>query len=66
MTVCERCGKESAIRSMSWFNTQMICRRCYENEQAHPSYNEAVIAERQALMRGERNFPGIGLPDDLR
>ena len=50
---------------MSLFNEQMICIACIATEQAHPRFDEAVAAEEAALRRGEFNFPGIGLPEDL-
>jgi hypothetical protein len=51
---------------MSFFNTQMCCSRCIERERAHPKYAEAREAEEMALKSGNRNFDGIGLPNDLR
>jgi hypothetical protein len=51
---------------MSVFNEQMICLGCIATEQAHPRFDEAVAAEEAAVRRGDFNFPGIGLPADLR
>lgn len=51
---------------MSLFNEQMICLRCVAAEQAHPRFPEAVSAEEAAVRRGDLDFPGIGLPADLR
>ena len=48
------------------FNTEQICLACHEAEQAHPSYEEALRVELAAVRSGDFNFPGIGLPDDLR
>ena len=39
---------------------------CIETERAHPAYPAAEKAERDAVLRGDRNYPGIGLPPDLR
>ena len=64
---CERCGKSTkgeAVR-MSFFNTEMCCLDCLEKERKHPDYQKAKEAELAALRRGERNFPGIGKPQDL-
>jgi hypothetical protein len=51
---------------MSRFNTQLCCVSCLLREQAHPRFPEALAAEEDAVKRGDLNFPGIGLPDDLR
>ena len=61
---CARCHEASAI-IMSFFNMDMICGDCLDKEKAHPRYQEALDAERAALDRGERHFPGIGKPEDL-
>ena len=50
---------------MSVFNEQVICLGCISIEQAHPSFPEALAAEEAAVRRGDLNFPGIGLPQDL-
>ena len=63
---CKRCDQPPLCTTMSRFNTDMICENCADKEAAHPKYQEAVDAEIAALERGERNFPGIGLPADLR
>lgn len=63
---CERCGKSPLTASiMSKFNTQIICFECKDKERQHPKYKEADDAECAAVLRGERNFPGVGLPEDL-
>ena len=64
--ICERCGKETIMYTVSMFNTQEICTECMEKEQAHPDYERAVAADRAACMSGDYNFCGIGLPADLR
>lgn len=51
---------------MSMFNTEMCCNTCIQNERNHPDYEKARQAEHEAISRGEYNFPGIGLPDDLK
>lgn len=63
---CHRCGDESRVWMMSRFNTQECCLRCIERERTHPRYPEAEKAELDAIRSGDYNFPGIGLPDDLR
>ena len=58
---CERCHKETLVTTMSYFNTQMICSKCEESEQADERYEEARKAENAAVMKGDYNFKGIGL-----
>lgn len=48
---------------MSMFNTQIICMDCKDSEKNHPRYKEAQEAELKAVQAGNRNFPGIGLPE---
>lgn len=62
--ICDRCHKTAKARIMSMFNMDMICPECKEAEQKHPLYGLASQKEREALLRGERNFPGIGWPPD--
>lgn len=66
MSNCQRCSKETTVTSMSMFNTEMCCNTCIQNERNHPDYEKARQAEHEAISRGEYNFPGIGLPDDLK
>ena len=47
---------------MSMFNMDMLCPDCKKAEENHPLYNLARQKEREALLRGDRNFPGIGWP----
>lgn len=63
---CERCGGTSSFSTGSWFNTEQICLECAERERAHPRFEEARRVEREAVRNGDFNFPGIGLPSDLR
>lgn len=66
MSNCERCKNETLSTTMSMFNTQMCCNTCIQKERNHPDYNKARQAEHEAISRGEYNFPGIGLPEDLK
>ncbi len=67
MTRCDRCHQETMATTGSMFNTQMICTdKCMDAEKAHPDYKRAVDTENAACLRGDYNFPGIGLPADLR
>ena len=63
--LCERCGKETNIHTMSYFNTEDICTECSEKERKHPKFKEAQDAEMKVVKSGDMNFPGIGKPDDL-
>jgi len=49
---------------MSFFNTQMCCMKCIEEERKHPKYAEAKAAEEAALKAGNFNFQGIGYPSN--
>ncbi len=62
--ICDRCHKTTTTRIMSMFNMDMICPECKQAERKHPLYELASQKEREALLRGERNFPGIGWPPD--
>lgn len=62
---CDWCKKETTIFKMSYFCTDNICPECEERERRHPMYEQAREAERQAVLAGDYNFPGIGKPDDL-
>lgn len=63
--VCARCKKEVTSFIMSMFNTDVICLECKDKETKHPRYKEAQEAERKAVLNGNFNFPGIGLPNDF-
>ncbi len=61
---CDRCGHEfqpGEGRIMSKFNLDCICDACKRAERKHPDYAKACEAEENAVKRGERNFPGIGM-----
>ena len=61
-TCCERCGCENpSYLTGSWFNAEMICEQCDA-----AAFDAARAAEEAAVRRGEFNYPGIGLPPDLR
>lgn len=62
-THCARCQKslKGISHSMSFFNTDICCLDCLEEEKKHPRYQEAKEAELEAVRRGDYNFPGIGL-----
>jgi len=63
---CQRCGAKAYTSICSMFNTEQLCLECSQREQAHPDYEKAAEAESQAVRRGDYNYPGIGLPPELR
>ena len=63
---CQRCGKEGDAVTMSMFNTDWCCPGCIEIEKAHPDYQKARDVELEQLQQKNYNFPGIGLPADLK
>jgi len=59
---CDRCGKSLKDgRIMSMFNKDCLCLECKEEETKRPDYKEALDTERREVLKGERNFKGIGL-----
>lgn len=62
---CDRCNKESKVLTGSYFNVQMICPCCETKEKSHSKYQEAKDAEHKAVVGGNFNFVGIGLPKEL-
>jgi hypothetical protein len=62
-TDCDRCGADLSQTgsTMSTFNTETICVACKRDEKDAPGYRNADCAERDAVMGGFRNFPGVGL-----
>lgn len=64
---CDRCGADDSAFIGSFFNTELIClTHCQPKEESHPKYEEARAAELAAVLAGDYNFPGIGLPPELR
>jgi len=63
---CDRCCRKGDSFSMSIFNTDWICDECQDAEAKHPMFQKARKVEAEACKNGNYNFPGIGLPDDLR
>lgn len=63
--ICDRCGKETRVHAMSYFNEDVLCRACIEKERAHPAFEEARRVEGEHVKRGEYNFRGVGKPADL-
>jgi hypothetical protein len=64
--ICNRCGKDAQAFTGSYFNMETICLDCRDREEAHPDFQRAREVESAAVLNGNFNFPGIGLPDDLK
>lgn len=56
---CDRCKRELAGRIMSKMNTDILCPNCAETETHHPDYPAAAKAEREELLKGNTNYPGL-------
>jgi len=65
-TLCDRCGKMKSAFTMSIFNTDWICTDCEDIEAKHPEFHKARKFEADQCRKGNFNYEGIGLPDDLR
>lgn len=63
---CDRCLKETSMHVMSKFNTQDLCAVCKDEEEKHPLYAVADAAELEAAKNKVMNYPGVGLPAELR
>jgi len=61
---CGRCGLGHGTTG-SYFDTAMICDECVVAELAHSDFKRARDIECAAVMAGNYNYPGIGLPADL-
>ena len=57
---CERCGEATNTTTMSWFNTDIICMDCADEEKNHPKYQEAKDKELAEVRKGNLNYEGIG------
>lgn len=62
---CQRCGENTPVNIMSMFDQTEICAACKRAERLHPYYGEAVEAAFEAVLQGNRSYPGIGLPAAL-
>lgn len=64
---CDRCScSTNNISTMSMFNNDIICIPCKEVEKNHPDYQRASDVELSECKKGNYNFEGIGLPEDLK
>jgi recombinational DNA repair protein (RecF pathway) len=58
---CDRCGKPTTTFRMSIYNTEMCCKDCIKEEESREDYKRAREIERLEVLRGNRNFKGVGL-----
>ncbi len=57
---CDRCGRSlKEGRIMSMFNQDCLCLDCKEKERKDKDYRLAEEADREAIKKGNFNFPGI-------
>ncbi len=63
---CDRCEKKTTHRRVSMFNAEMICHNCQLLEIEHPRFEKAREAINDAISRGDYEFAGIGLPENLK
>lgn len=61
---CDRCGKDTIVFKMSFFNKDECCRNCILIESMHDNYESARAVERNECQKGNYNYEGVGLPDD--
>ncbi len=64
--LCDRCSEQPTSLVGSYFNEDMLCKICVEKEQKHPLYEEAKRKEIEEVFKGNMNYEGIGLPNDLK
>lgn len=63
--LCDRCHEPVTTFTMSWFNTDEICKECSNKEKEHPKFKEAKAYIYEQESQGNMNATGIGLPRDL-
>ena len=66
MRCCERCNKPTHTTTGSYFNRQMICLSCEHKERKHPQFERAMRVETEQVLKGNLNYEGIGLPEELK
>lgn len=55
-TNCDRCGDRITVSGMSFFNEDICCLACLDDEKEAPTYASAKAAEAAAVQRGDYNF----------
>ncbi len=66
MRTCDRCNKPTHTTTGSYFNRQMICTSCDSKERKHPRFQHALDTEMKEVLKGNLNYEGVGLPEDLK
>ena len=62
---CDRCNRITDTLKMSLFTNHYICETCMQKERNHPDFEKARDTVLDEMNKGNYDFEGIGLPDDL-
>lgn len=62
--ICRRCNTPADNRMMSFFNRDMLCLECKDDEVGAPNFRLAHLVESGAVIAGNPHFEGIGLADE--
>lgn len=63
MKPCTRCdAPHPAVVTMSWFNLDVICMDCSNQEAGHPDFAHAKAVENEQVRKGNLNYEGVGWP----
>jgi len=57
--VCNRCKQQPNMVTVSYMNTDIICRDCKTAEQNHPMFQVAREAKQAACVSGDYNYSGL-------
>ncbi len=63
-TNCQRCDAPLTSYTMSWFNVDIICIPCQDDEKEAPGFAEAKAKEEAEVAAGNTRFEGVGLSDE--
>lgn len=59
---CHRCEVEAGGYAMSYFNADLLCAVCEQEERQHPDFDVARNTLRHAFTRHDYGFNGVGWP----
>lgn len=65
MIFCDRCKHETPDHLVSMFNADLICSPCQRLEKEHSQFEKATQAVIDSVSKGDYEFEGIGLPENL-
>ena len=66
MKKCARCGVDTNVTTMSYFNEDILCVECSELERRHPDFARAQAIEERHVRDQDLNYKGVGLPEGYR